>query len=137
MTNEERYAVIAAELITSTHPTTLTYAADDVLAAAELNALNVTRIRANMTGSEIWAVTDHTEFAALTDIQRDEWLAFCAIDNQNPEAGGLAQEFVIGIFGAGVTLTALATKREEVVSQGIILEVGNVTLGDVQNARNI
>jgi len=135
MTNEERYAVIAAELVTSTHPTTDPYSGDDVLAQGELNALNVTRIRANMTGSEIWKVTDHTEFELLTDIQRDEWLAFCAIDDQDPEAGGLAQDFVVGIFGSGATLTALAAAREELISQGMVLGVGNVSLGDVQNAR--
>jgi len=137
MTNEERYAVIAAELLTSTHPTTLTYNADDVTAQGELNALNVPRIRAVMTGSEIWRVTDHAELETLTDTQRDEWLAFCAIDEQDPELGGLAQDFVVGIFGAGNTLSALAAAREELVSQGTILGVGNISLGDIQNARAV
>jgi len=88
-----------------------------------------------MTGSEIWRVTDHTELQGLTDIQRDEWIAFCAIDEQDPAAGGLAQEFVTGLFGAGNTLSALSAARNEDVSQGVILEVGAVSVGDVQNAR--
>ena len=137
MTNEERYAAIAAELTTSTHPTTNPYSVDDQTAREELNAENVTRIRATMTGSEIWDTTDYDEFAALTEIQRDEWLAFCAIDDHDPKAGGLAQQFVVSIFGAGDTLSALAATRNEDVSQATILGVGNVSLGDVQNARNI
>ena len=130
------YTALAAEL-TAGHPVSGAYNADASLAAAEINAVNRTRIRASMTGSEIWAATDSTELAALTAGERGNWLAFCAIDSHNPEAGGLAQLFTVSIFGGGsTTVTTLSSQRNETVSRATEIGVGEITAGDIQVARD-
>ena len=109
----------------------------DQQAADDLNAVNVDRIRAAMSGSEMWANTDPTEYATLTDTQKAHWLAFCAIDSHNPENNGLAHQFVLSIFGTGATLTALAAVRSETISRSTELGLGFVKLGYVEEARRI
>ena len=131
------YAALTAERAAS-HPVTGAYNADAQLAADELNAVNIDTIRSSMTGSEIWAATDPTEYSAKTDAQKSQWLAFCAIETHDPAVGGLAQSFVVDIFGGGsATVTALGNLRTLTVSRAsqLNLGVGNVTKSHVQTAR--
>ena len=134
---EMNYTALRAEL-DSGHPVTGAYNADDQLAADELNALNITRIKASMTGAEIFAATDATELAALTPVERQEWYGFCGIESVNPEAGGAAQNAVVSIFGAGsATVTALAAARQEAISRAQELDLNRsvVTKEHVIEAR--
>ena len=129
------YTILASEL-TIGHPDTGAYDADSAIAAQQINAVNRTRIKASMTGSEIFAATDSAEFDGLTAAKKDLWLAFCAIDNQNPEAGGLAQLFTVSIFGGGsTTVSTLASIREESISRSAELGLGYIRDGDIKHAR--
>jgi hypothetical protein len=132
----DRIVDLKAELDANAHPITGAYDADAQTAAAQLNAENLTRIRDTMSGSELWANTVATEYAALTDAQKSQWLAFCAIESHNTEVGGLAQLFVVGIFGgASDTVAALAAARTENISRADEIGVGFVRAGDVLEAR--
>lgn len=134
--NDAQLAILAAELTTSTHPTTTTYDVDAQLAADELNAENVTRIKATMTGFELMENTDATEYSALTADGKVQWLSLCGQDTVNPEAGGVIQDIVIDIFGGGsATVTALAAARQETVSQATALGLPLVNSLHVQSAR--
>ena len=129
------YTALKAE-IDAGHPDTGAYDADSAIAAQQINAANRTRIKASMTGSEIFAATDSAEFDGLTAAKKDLWLAFCAIDNQNPEAGGLAQLFTVSIFGGGsTTVSTLGSIREESISRSTELGLGTVKQVHIDKAR--
>ena len=129
------YQALQTELAGS-HPISGAYNADAALAAAQINALDIVRIRASMSGQELLEATDSTEFGALSDAKKSQWLALTGHDAVNPEAGGVAQEIVVDIFGGGsTTVTALGTLRQETVSRGVDLGFGYVTPGDVEFAR--
>lgn len=131
------YTALAAELTTG-HPDTGPYDADAQLAADQINAENRSRIRASMTGAEIWLATVATDYAGLSDVKRSQWLSFCSITDHNPEAGGLAQLFVIDMFGAASpTVAALGTQRNETVSRAVELGWGRVRAADIIEARAI
>ena len=103
-------------------------------AADSLNAVNRTRIRASMSGDEVFQATDAAEFGALTDAKRALWLSFCARAAIDPGAAANVA-FVKFIFGAGsATVSALATRRTEVVSRAIELGIRS-TAGLVEDAR--
>jgi len=129
-----RIDAIATELAGS-HPVSGAYNADDALAAAQLNEVNVTRIKSSMSGDEIFAATNGTEFGALSDSMKSQWLAFCGRETIDP--GGAANvAFVQYIFGAGsTTLSSLASARQETVSQATVIGVGQVRTYDVTEAR--
>lgn len=134
--NKVQMALLAAELTTSTHPTTTTYNADAALAAAELNDKNISQIRSSMTGAEMWENTVASEYAALTEAEKSQWLSFCAISDHNPEVGGLAQLFVVDIFGGGsTTVSNLAAARQELISKADELGLGTVKYSNVLDAR--
>ena len=132
----EQYPALQAELLAG-HPISGAYDADDQLAADQINALDVTRIRANMTGAQIIEATDTAEYAALTDPKKSQFLAFVAGNETiNPESGGIAQEILVDIFGGGsATITALSALRQETISRATELDFGLVIIGDIQNAR--
>lgn len=135
--NDAQLAALAAELTTSTHPTTDPYNVDNTLAAAEIMAENITRIRDSMTGSEIWELTDMTEFNALaTDILKDRWISFCAIETHDPVNNGKLHTMVTSIFPpTGDTRDNMVTARSELVSQATILGLGSVNSGSVAQVR--
>lgn len=132
----EQYPDLQAELLAG-HPVSGAYNADDQLAADQINALDVTRIRSNMTGAEILAATDSTEYAALTDAAKAQFLSFTSgNENIDPAAGGIAQEIIVDIFGGGsTTVTTLGLLRQESISRATELDFGFVIIGDIQNAR--
>ena len=133
---KDQLAILTAELATSTHPTTVTYNADNQLAADELNALNVVRVRESMSGFELMNNTDATEYGALSDAKKSQWLALCAQDSVNPEAGGVVQNIVVDIFGGGsTTVSDLSTARQETVSQATVLGLPFIYDSEVAEAR--
>ena len=130
------YAALTAELAAG-HPSTGVYSADAQTAANEINAANITRIKASMTGEEVFQATVMSEYKALGADKKAQWLAFTNRDSINPEAGGRAQEIVVDIFGAGSqTVAALAAARNETVSRATVLGLGRVRAGDIIVARS-
>lgn len=131
------YQALKTEL-DATHPVTGAYDADDVIAAGQINAENITRIKARMSGREIFENTNAAEYAALTDAKKSEWISFCGIDEHDPKSGGPAQEFVTYVFGGGsTTVSNLNTARDESISRATELGFGTVLVGDVQYARSL
>jgi hypothetical protein len=105
--------------------------------ADKLNATNTnqTVIRASMSGSEVWKATDLTEFNALPDARRADWLRFCGIDVHDPEVGGVSETFVVDTFGAGSNTTSmLATRRQQTVSRAAKLELPELNANDMLEA---
>ena len=127
--------VVLKEELLAGHPSTGSYNADHQIAADEINAFNITRIRESMLGEEVLRQTDAAEFNSKADSQKSQWLALCAIETLDPKNGELAAEMVQDIFGSGATQSALVAARNEIVSQAIVVKLGNVRGGDVEKAR--
>ncbi len=98
----------------------------------DLNTLYRTRDRASMTGDEVFAATDATQYNALTAANKLLWVAFCGRDIIDP-FGTANVAFVTDVFGApSDTLTALATARVESISRAVEIGIGAVTLKDIK-----
>lgn len=103
---------------------------------ALLNAKNIASVKAEISGSEVFKATNSAEFDNLTDAQRSEWLALCAIDSLDPANGTPAAATATRIFGGGsVTITNLQSLRNENISRAQQLFGQDVVPGDVQKAR--
>lgn len=120
------------------HPVTGAYDADDFVAAQEVSALNVSRFREFVFGGDILKVTDDTEFSALTDTGKTQWLALCGVVDIDVGSGA-AKSLEADLFGAGTTTrTSLATLRSETVSQAAAIGIGSIVgQGDVEDARGL
>ncbi|NBT31821.1 MAG: hypothetical protein EBT13_07945 [Rhodobacteraceae bacterium] len=128
-------AALAAEL-TAGHPSTGAYAADPQLAADQINAANQTRIKATISGSELFKATNKAEFAALPSAKQSAWRETCAIQEHDPAQGGITEATVLDIFPTqGATVAALAAARQETVSRAEVLGFGRVVAADIQRAR--
>lgn len=116
-----------------------TYAAlDDQTAAQTMNALTETRVKASLSGSDVFSVTSATEFDAKTDAQRSEWLSLCAIESLNPANGTPAAQAAIRIFGGGSqTVSALQALRTEPVSPATLAGLPQVRADYVRIARTL
>ena len=114
----------------------------DAAAAADLNTEYRTRIRATMTGDEVFQQTDPAEFAALDDgsanntpDSQGHWLAFCGKDSIDPQATANVQ-FLRHIYGASSTTESnLAAARQETISRATELGFGEVKVGHIEQAR--
>lgn len=107
----------------------------DEQAAADLNTVYRTRDRAILTGAQIWEQTQPSEYNALTDAQKNQWIGFCGISVHDPF--GPSAQFVLDLFGGGSTTVAnLQTARVENISRGAELGLGVITEGAVHSARN-
>jgi len=127
---------LKAEL-TAGHPDTGAYDADDALAAGELNAVNRTRSRDTITGSEILNATDDTEFSALTDANKDRWISICGVENINTSSG-IAKALEADLFGGGTTTRAnLVAVKTEDISRAVELGFSFVGTHHVTSARAI
>jgi hypothetical protein len=112
----------------------------DAQVVSAINSVNSpygqTVTKSSLTGAEVFKATDSTEFDALTDAQRSEWLSLCAIQDLDPNNGTPAAATATRIFGGGsTTLASLQSLRDEVVSRAVQIGLGSVHVGDVQNAR--
>jgi len=130
------YQALKTELDGS-HPVTGTYNVDSALAAGELNAVNVSSIKATMSGKELMDLTDPTEYLALTDSEKAQWLALTGHDIVNTEVGGMGQVIGTDIFTAGTTTSNIGTARQITISRAVDLGFGFVTPGDVEYARTL
>lgn len=126
-------AALAAELATG-HPGTGAYSVDDVVATNQLNAVNRTKDKASMTGSEIINALDKTEYLALSDTDKDRIWQVCHLGTVNPF--GVEAEIFVDIFGSDSnSIAALQEARKDDVSRAIEIELGFVFLGHIENAR--
>jgi len=122
-------------LLASPHPESGAWAEADVDAAAQFNAVDMTRVKPGMTGDEVFAATDAAEFGALTEHKQQLWMAFCGRDSINP-AGESNVALVKWVFGdTSTTLTALAAARTEAISLAMNEGLGTVLPGHIENAR--
>ena len=88
-----------------------------------------------MSGDELFAATDDTQFQSLAVDQRSLWMSFCGRDTIDP-FGTANVNFVTEIFGGGsATLSALAAARKDDVSRAVELELGTVKPGHIEEAR--
>ncbi|HUT92498.1 MAG TPA: hypothetical protein VMY37_23595 [Thermoguttaceae bacterium] len=126
-------AALKAELLAG-HPGTGAYDDDAAVAAGQLNAVNRTRNRASMTGSEIINAVVPSEWNALTDAERQTVWNILHLGDVNPF--GVEATLLTSTFGAGsATITALAAARKDDVSRADELGLGTVYPGHVENAR--
>lgn len=105
--------------------------------ADKINSIetNRTRIRASMSGSEMFKATVAGDFSSLPDGKKQEWLSYCGIDTHDPESGGVAEQFVKYIFGnPSNTVSALATARQETISRRAEIELPQISSADVLEA---
>lgn len=120
--------------LTTGHPDTGAYSGDDTTAAGELNALNRTKPRISVTGSEVLNAIDQTEFLAKTEAERQRVWNILHLGTLNPF--GMEAILLVGIFGGGsATITALAEIRLEDISRAEELGLEKVNGGHVQRAR--
>jgi hypothetical protein len=107
----------------------------DAAAAADLNTVYRSRQRAWISGSEVFNATDDVEFAALTDVQKDRWVALCAVASIDVD-NGVAKAMEAALFGPATdTRSNLTALRAENISRAEELGLGVVTPGDVNKAR--
>lgn len=108
----------------------------DQEAADDLNTVYRQRNRAQVSGANAYDLTDSTEYDALTDAKKSQWLSLCAIESVDPF--GPAVGAVIDIFGgASTTVSNLQSYRVESISRAIELGLGEVTPQHVKDARAI
>ena len=116
------------------HPGTGAYDADAATAAAQINAVNRTRNRTSMTGSEVINAVDATEWGALTDAQRQTVWDVVHLGDVNPF--GIEATLITNVFGGGsATITALAASRKEDVSRAQELGLRVIFAAHVAQAR--
>ncbi len=105
--------------------------------ADDLNTTYRTKNKTTVLGSEVLNATDDAEFTALSDVNKDRWLALCAVEQINVTSG-VAKSLEASIFGPGTTTrTNLLTLRTESISRATELELETVLSGDVQYARTL
>ena len=119
------------------HPETGPYDSDPKIAADQMNARNITRIRKRMTGAEILEAINGSEFDLLNDDQVTQILTFLSGNNNiNPVNGGIAQKVLERVFGQGsATMITLNILRQETVSQATVLGFGKMRGGYIEYAR--
>ena len=108
----------------------------DQQAADSLNTVDRTVNLSSISGDDTFASTDGTEFAALTDLKKQLWLAFCGRETIDP-FGTANVAFVTFVFGGGSTTVAnLAALRTFQSSRANELGLGTVQPAHVDQANN-
>jgi len=92
-----------------------------------------TRIRNSMSRNEVIEAVVPAEYSALSDAKKAEFWGLIGVDNIDPS--GNSALVVQDIFGASTTVTNLNTARQESVNDAEYYELGDVTPGDVTQAR--
>ena len=116
------------------HPVTGSYNADSILAAAELNAVNIEVNLTSLSGDEMFGATDTTEYGLLSADDKQLWVSFCGRTSIDP-FGAANVAFVQSLFAGGVTIAALAAMRTKLVSRATELGLGVVKAGHINEAR--
>lgn len=120
------------------HPDTMAYSADSQIASDQINLVNRTLNRTSMGGSEILEATVPSEYNALSDAQKSQFLGLLGVaaGRDGVDPFGKAADLIISIFGSGsATVTALAALRKPPASRAEELGFSNVRPGTIQQAR--
>lgn len=116
------------------HPVTGTYDTDSHLAANEINAPNIVRIREIVPGPAI--KTFSSEYNNKTPAQKNQWIALLTIEGVDPNDDQLALAVIDEIFGdPSVTRTAFIADRDETVAQSTAVDLGHVRANNIIEAR--
>lgn len=116
------------------HPVTGAYDADSQVAANEINALNIVRIREQVRGPAIKTIS--SEYTTKTPAQKNQWIALLTIEAVDPNDDQLALAVIDEIFGdSSATHAAFIADRDETVSQATAEELGGVRANDIIGAR--
>ena len=102
----------------------------DLEAVTALNLANITKTRKSISGSELFGYTDASEYTALSDVQKQQWLALCGIDSVTKSAVPLIKS----LFPNSSTTWANIIKTET-ISRAQELEFPKVKTYHVTEAR--
>jgi len=129
-----QYALMKTEILTD--PLVRDYAGmTDEQVLADLYALVRQRNRTSMSGREVANEVVNSEYNALTDTKKSQFLSLVGSDDLDPF--GLAVTVVKDVYGAGSTTAGnLATARVELVSRLTELDLGSPGLGNIIEARS-
>lgn len=112
------------------------WAGTDFQAIADvLNTKDISQHKESVSGAEVWGRVDYSEFATLTDAEKSQVLALCAIESVDPYGPGA--DLIVDVFGGGVgpnTIAALAAYRDELISIADQNGWGTVSAGDILSA---
>jgi hypothetical protein len=114
----------------------------DAQVVTDLNTVYRTRNKSFLSGDEVFAATEPTEFNALDDGSstladiKNQWLSFCGRDTIDAFVTA-NEQFVIDIFGGGsTTVSNLQDLRTEDISRAQELGLhSNITPHQVNQAR--
>ncbi len=96
-----------------------------------LNAKDISRNRTSMTGREVKASVDITEYKALSDAKKQQLIELVKSSDLN--LFGADKDILVDIFGSGsATATNLAADRVENVSRSTEVGLGIVTMKDLR-----
>lgn len=127
-------AALKVELLAG-HPDTGAYSSDDVVATAQLNAVNRTTDKASMSASDVYNAIDETEWLDLsTDAKRQEIWDILHLGTVNP-FGLEAARFMQIFGGASTTIISLKAARKNNVSRAVEIGLGVIKVGFVEQAR--
>jgi len=129
-----QYNAMKVEILTD--PLVRGYSAmTDLQVLADLRAATRSRNKTTMSGREVAAQVLNTEYDALSDAKKAQFLALIASGDLDPF--GLAVTVVKDVFGAGATTVSnLAAARIETVSRLVELDLGSPGLGNIVEARS-
>jgi len=108
----------------------LVYVGTDQAIADLFNANQSATPRKLIDGSELFGYTDETEYIALTDSQKSQWLSLCSID----AITAAAVPIIKNIFPANTTTWANIVKTE-VQTRAEQLGIGFVEAPEITFAR--
>jgi len=102
----------------------------------DLNTQYRTQNLTTISSSLLISATNATEYTALTDVKKSQWLSLCAIPNLDPF--GPAVNIAINIWGAGSqTISNLQNIRTNNISRAMELFGEVVVIGDIAYAGSI
>lgn len=106
----------------------------DVNVAADMNSKYRLRNRTSMSGTEVLNALDKAEYLALTDAEKQRLWAVLHLGTINPF--GVEADIIVDIFlGGAASVISLQAARQEAISRGVELGLGEVKAGHVQMAR--
>ena len=98
----------------------------DAALLTSLNTANRSRNRTEMTGREVKAQVNATEYNALSDAKKQQMIELVKRDDL--DLFGIDRDILIDIFGGGsTTVSNLASARVELISRGVEIGWGVVT----------
>lgn len=129
-------AALAAELAAE-HPETGAYDADGAVAAAQLNAENITADVASVTGQQIFEAVVPADYNALTSDNKLLFGTIIGMGSIPVNATNTKLALTTMFSGATATLSALSALQTEQVSRATQLKLPTIYEGHVHQARMI